>query len=592
MSLCINPNCSNPQNPNSNRFCQSCGSDLILLGQYQVVRLLSGKGGFGNTYEALDKAKPKVIKVLTNNSPKAIELFQQEAQLLQKLNHPGIPKGEKYFIYHTRDRQTPLHCLVMEKIEGEDLEEYKREHPELMTQALALDWLKQLAAILDAVHKHNFYHRDIKPSNIILKPDGQLVLIDFGAARQVTGTVLVGGQNTSIYTPGYAPPEQSRGHSSPQSDFYALGRTFVFLLTGKEPSDPAIYDFQKNLFNWRPYAPQIAETLANFLDDLMADRVVDRPKDTNTIIKIIETIRKDPYNLSYLVNLSKNHDENSYRDFIDRLNQITKNLTSSPDYKSDPKIMEILKTIENLKIKTVEASRPNRGSKAPQPSITLQISPTQVLPEKSPPPTPSPPKGAEVSPDIGVYYAGFWLRFKASLFDSLLLLIIAAFLGGYLGYKLQGSDILEQLNLNLGIGREYFIYYGAGLSALGTTTIGFLLAIGTLIIYIRPLPDFDYFTADQLIGLATGLSVGILVKWAYCTLMETICKGTIGKLLFDLKVTDGRGRRISFSRANRRYFLKVFSAIPLYFGFMIAGWNKKKRALHDFIAGTQIVRKK
>ncbi|MBR8829714.1 MAG: Serine/threonine-protein kinase PknD [Chroococcopsis gigantea SAG 12.99] len=586
MSLCINPGCSNPQNPNNNRFCQCCGSDLILVGEYRVVRLLSGKGGFGNTYETTDGGAAKVLKVLTNPSGKAIELFQQEAQLLQQLNHPGIPKGEKYFIYHTREGQTPLHCLVMEKIEGEDLEEYRGKHSQPMTQALALNWLAQLASILHAVHEHNFYHRDIKPSNIILRPDGQLVLIDFGAARQVTGTVLVGGQNTSIYTPGYAPPEQSTGHSSPQSDFYALGRTFVFLLTGKEPSDSDIYDFQNNLFNWRPYAPQIAEPFANFLDQLMADRVMDRPKNTDVIMKRIEAIRKDPYNLNYVLNLSQGNDENSYKTFIEELNKISKNLTSSPNYQSDPKITDVIETLENLKRKT---SPPRKGGKK-QP-LNLVTSPTQSLPQQSPPPVHQPLQNQQSSSDT-VHYAGFWVRFKAALFDSLILLIAGASLGGYLGYKLQFSDILARLALDLGVGKEYFIYYGTALGALGTTTIGFFLAIAGAVIYWHPLPDFNYFTRDQLAGLVAGLLVGILIKWAYSTLLETLCKGTLGKLLFDLKVSDIKGRRISLATANRRYFLKLFSAVPLYLGFMIAGWNKKKRALHDFIAGTQIIRKK
>jgi serine/threonine protein kinase len=124
MSLCINPVCSQPNNADINRFCQACGSELMLINRYRVVRLLSDKGGFANTYEVQEKETLKVLKVLTHDHPHAIALFEQEAQVLRELNHPGIPHGEGYFTYFIRNNPRPLHCLVMEKIEGVDLEEY------------------------------------------------------------------------------------------------------------------------------------------------------------------------------------------------------------------------------------------------------------------------------------------------------------------------------------------------------------------------------------------------------------------------------------------------------------------------------------
>ncbi|MGK7874586.1 MAG: serine/threonine protein kinase, partial [Xenococcaceae cyanobacterium] len=238
MSLCINPSCPKPKNAENQLFCQACGSELLLAGRYRVTHLLSDKGGFGNTYQVIHHNTFQVLKVLTNNHPKAVELFEQEARVLSQLNHRGIPKGEGDFTYFPRNSQNPLHCLVMEKIEGMDLEEYQKHRENRpIDQKLALEWLTQLAEILHEVHGHNFFHRDIKPSNIILRADGQLVLIDFGAVRQVTATIMAGAQNTGIYTPGYAPPEQEKGYAVPQSDFYALGRTFVYLLTGKAPTD-------------------------------------------------------------------------------------------------------------------------------------------------------------------------------------------------------------------------------------------------------------------------------------------------------------------------------------------------------------------
>ena len=122
MSLCINPLCQKPEeNPDNTLFCLGCGSELLLEGRYRVTKELGG-GGFGKTYEVNEARSNtnKVLKVLINNHPKAVELFQREAEVLKSLNHPGIPKVESdsYFTYFSRNSSEPLHCLIMEKIEG------------------------------------------------------------------------------------------------------------------------------------------------------------------------------------------------------------------------------------------------------------------------------------------------------------------------------------------------------------------------------------------------------------------------------------------------------------------------------------------
>ncbi len=296
MSLCINPSCSKPENPDTGMFCQTCGSELLLGGRYRVTGLLSDKGGFGNTYEVIHKSTAKVLKVLTNNDPKAVELFQQEARILKQLNHPGIPQGDSDFSYSPKDSQTPIYCLVMEKIEGMDLEAYQEQRQDRpIDQKLALEWLIQLAKILDEVHQQNFFHRDIKPPNIILKPDGQLVLIDFGAVRQVTATIMAGGQNTGIYTQGYAPPEQEKGYAVPQSDFFAVGRTFVYLLTGKNPIDPAIYDPQNDKLNWRNHTVNLSPLLADFIDKLMEREASKRPGNPQMMLRKLREIELSLY---------------------------------------------------------------------------------------------------------------------------------------------------------------------------------------------------------------------------------------------------------------------------------------------------------
>jgi WD40 repeat protein len=304
MSLCINPRCLQPDHPgnDSNQFCQSCGSDLILQGRYRVMRLLSDKSGFGKVYEAFERSTPKILKVLKENhsiNPKAVALFQQEAVVLSQLQHPSIPQIEPdgYFQFFPRNSE-PLHCIIMEKIDGPNLTQWMRQqgnHP--ISEKQALNWLHQLAEILHLVHHKNYFHRDIKPENIMLRSSGQLVLVDFGAAREMTYTYLaqLGGTSgvTRISSAGYTPPEQEQGQAVPQSDFYALGRTFIYLLTGKQPTDSGIYDSLNNEFHWRNHAPHVSPWLGGLIDQLIAPRAADRPKDTQEILNRLAHISQE-----------------------------------------------------------------------------------------------------------------------------------------------------------------------------------------------------------------------------------------------------------------------------------------------------------
>ncbi len=307
MSLCINPQCPKPENQDTLLFCQSCGSELLLDGRYRITSELGG-GGFGKTYEALDCASAnylgfgnttvKVLKVLLHNHPKYVELFQREAHFLSRLNHPGIPKVETdaFFTYYPHQSATPVYCLVMEKVEGLNLRQYISRRGSCIPQKLALQWLIQMSSILQEIHQHNFFHRDIKPSNIMLRADGQLVLIDFGTAREVTETYLVkqsAGQVTGLFSAGYSPIEQLNGQAVPQSDFFALGRTWVFLITGKHPSE--FYDSYVDELHWRESVPDIAPAFAQLLDRLMARLAGERPQSGTQLLQELEVLYRNLY---------------------------------------------------------------------------------------------------------------------------------------------------------------------------------------------------------------------------------------------------------------------------------------------------------
>jgi eukaryotic-like serine/threonine-protein kinase len=296
MNFCINPSCTSPHNPNDQLFCKNCGSELLLEGRYRVIGIL-GQGGCGKTYEVSDiDGGVKVLKILTRNEPKYVELFQREAQVLSQLSHPGIPSVEPnaYFTFTPKDATEPMYCLVMEKITGLDLREYIRQRGSPIDQILAVQWLIQLSKILQTVHSHNFLHRDIKPSNIMLQSDGHLTLIDFGTVRSITNVYSFGdepSQATRIISALYTPIEQIKGKPVPQSDFFALGRTFIYLLTAQDLSE--LYDSDRDELQWRSIVPKASVKLADFLDQLMAPLVSQRPLNADVVLQKLCEIQKD-----------------------------------------------------------------------------------------------------------------------------------------------------------------------------------------------------------------------------------------------------------------------------------------------------------
>ncbi len=293
MSYCINPDCVDRQNPDGLQVCQACGTSLQIQGRYQLIRPLRplDKAYPSEVFEVCDRGQIKVLKSLHVTAPKLVDLFIQEASILTNLSHPGIPKTDpdSYFTL-SLSHGKKLYCLIMEYIKGQNLEQWMQENEfQSMSQDFALQWLKQLALTLDYIHQHNLFHRDIKPSNIIYQPNGNLVLIDFGTARKVTATVVDRGGVTIVYSDGYTAPEQLQGRSGPQSDFFALGRTFVYLLTGKPPESLSA-DLKTGQLHWRSAAPHISNSFADLIDRLIHPSPEKRLCTTQDLLRGIEFI--------------------------------------------------------------------------------------------------------------------------------------------------------------------------------------------------------------------------------------------------------------------------------------------------------------
>lgn len=301
MLCCLNPDCPNPLNPDKNEFCSSCSTPLIplLRGRYHVIKLLSNEGGFGRTYlaEDIDKLnEPCVVKQLapkvreTLALKKAVELFQQEAKQLQQLGqHHQIPTLLAYF------EQNNYLFLVQQYIDGQNLLQELRQQG-IYSESKIRGFLLDLLPVLEFIHKRGVIHRDIKPQNIIRRnSDGRLVLIDFGASKQLSATVQT-KIGTSIGSHGYTPMEQMQdGKAYPASDLFSLGATCFHLLTGIPPSKLWMQHGYSWVTHWRRYLNQQGQggtisdrqKLGKVIDRLLKIDVQQRYQSVHEVLKDI-----------------------------------------------------------------------------------------------------------------------------------------------------------------------------------------------------------------------------------------------------------------------------------------------------------------
>ncbi|PZD70559.1 Serine/threonine-protein kinase B [Acaryochloris thomasi RCC1774] len=298
--FCVNPSCERRENFFEAEHCQSCGSPLKINSRYKLIASLTELSVPRPTevFEAqCDSGEIKVVKTLFRDDEPYFSMFEREVSALRSFSHPAIPKllVSDQFIVNLPGKYK-VYGFAMEKIPGETLQKQldsKRPIP----SALGLDYLKQLSTVLHYIHQHKLFHRDIKPSNIILKEDGQLALIDFGGVRSsISHTYLAkvaSGDVTRLSSSGYTPPEQESGSAIPQSDIFALGRTVIYLLTGREPFELPI-DEKTGQLLWREHAKKLDPRLANLLDRMTALAPGDRPTNTNEVLESTERLLHRP----------------------------------------------------------------------------------------------------------------------------------------------------------------------------------------------------------------------------------------------------------------------------------------------------------
>lgn len=210
----------------------------IIDGKYKILNVI-GKGGMSVVYLAMNERANKqwAIKEVRKDGVQNFEVVKQnlivETDLLKRLNHPHLPSiidvidGDGTFL------------IVMDYIEGNPLSKAIK-NSGAQNQDDVIEWSKQLCDVLGYLHsrKPPIIYRDMKPSNVMLKPDGNVMLIDFGTAREFKSTSVA--DTTCLGTQGYAAPEQFGGHgqTDARTDIYCLGATMYHLITGHNPALP------------------------------------------------------------------------------------------------------------------------------------------------------------------------------------------------------------------------------------------------------------------------------------------------------------------------------------------------------------------
>jgi outer membrane protein assembly factor BamB/tRNA A-37 threonylcarbamoyl transferase component Bud32 len=233
----------------------------VLQERYEILAV-QGLGGMGAVYRARDLRfssvdKVVAVKEMTNTAPDprlrriSIQNFEREANILASLSHPAIPKIFDYFSEGNRS------YLILEFVEGNSLERILEEQHQPFSQEETVEWGIQICDVLAFLHNHKppVIFRDVKPSNLMVRPDGRIMVIDFGIAK-----VFEHGQRgTMIGTEGYSPPEQYRGVAEPRGDLYALAATLHHILTMRNPQLEPPFTFHERPI--RLFNPNVSEDL-------------------------------------------------------------------------------------------------------------------------------------------------------------------------------------------------------------------------------------------------------------------------------------------------------------------------------------------
>lgn len=192
---------------------------------FQAIRLVAVK-------EMISQINDPVVR------KQIYQIYERESNVLASMRHNSVPRIYDYFVINDRA------YLVMEFINGRDLDSILGETTTFFPEDQVLTWAIELCDVLEYLHHHKpeaIIFRDMKPSNVMVNLQNHVVLVDFGIAKKFEG----GKKNTMVGTQGYSPPDQYRGEATPAVDIYALGASLHHILTLKDPRLEAPFSFDE-----------------------------------------------------------------------------------------------------------------------------------------------------------------------------------------------------------------------------------------------------------------------------------------------------------------------------------------------------------
>lgn len=255
----------------------------VIDGKYEILKQI-GKGGMSVVYLAMDLRLNKqwAVKVIQRrgigkNNETVLNKVPDDTELMKRLDHPAIPR-----IVDIIDKEDdPQIYIVMDYVEGESLDKVLEEWG-AQSEEVVIDWAKQICDTLAYLHsqKPPIIYRDMKPANIMLKPEGNLKIIDFGISREYKEQNLA--DTTILGTKGYAPPEQfGSRQTDPRSDIYALGMTMHHLVTGVDPK-------KNDYVPIRQWNPELSDGLEIIIDKCVQMDPNDRYQNCNELMYDLE----------------------------------------------------------------------------------------------------------------------------------------------------------------------------------------------------------------------------------------------------------------------------------------------------------------
>ncbi len=283
--------------------------------RYQIIDQI-GQGGMGSVYRAQHRLmnRPVALKLINSQlvrHPQAVERFRREVQAAAQLAHPNIVAA------YDAEQAGDVHFLAMEFVEGTDLAAVLSRRVQLPFNE-ACDYIRQAALGLQHAHEKGMVHRDIKPHNLMLSPDGQVRILDFGLAGFATESAIIEsdsrggteGETTPLHlttfgsvmgTPDYLAPEQARdAHSADiRADIYSLGCTLHFVLTGKPPfeADSVVDKLKAHAEAERPELSEVRDDippeLQSILDRMLAKEPDDRFQTPVEVATALESVAAD-----------------------------------------------------------------------------------------------------------------------------------------------------------------------------------------------------------------------------------------------------------------------------------------------------------